>query len=53
MAEIIITNSGGREMFVSDIILPAKVNLNGLPDGFYFVKIKTDNKTVIKKLVIN
>ena len=52
IARVIITNSSGREVMARNLTLPAKVNLNGMPEGVYFMKISTDRISTVEKLVI-
>jgi PKD repeat protein len=51
-AQVEIVNSVGKEVFTRDLNLPAKINLVGLPEGIYFMKIKTNKAAWVEKLVI-
>jgi len=51
-AEVEITNGVGQVVYDSKLILPAKLNLLGQPEGIYFISIKSEEVTTMKKLVI-
>jgi hypothetical protein len=56
VALISISDLAGKEVYsdngTSANVLIKEINLSGLPKGIYFVKVRTDQQTATKKLVL-
>lgn len=53
---VTLTDLSGKEMVKYANVDPSfnsNLDLNGLTDGFYFMKIKSGDKTLVKKIIIN
>jgi len=55
-ARITITDLAGKEIYSESVnsptVLTRDINLSGFPKGIYFVKVRTDQQTSTKKLVL-
>jgi uncharacterized delta-60 repeat protein len=54
-SEIFITDLSGKEVFVNNHFIDneIKINLDGLIEGVYFIKIKQNESYDIKKIILN
>jgi hypothetical protein len=52
-ANIEIMNAVGEQIYRNETTLPVKLDLSGRPNGVYLLKVETDNRVFIEKIVIN
>ncbi len=50
-ALVSVFNAFGEEIFINEILPSEEIDLTHQPDGVYFVRIKSANSSIIKKLV--
>nr|NQU91837.1 T9SS type A sorting domain-containing protein [Bacteroidota bacterium] len=52
LVKVKVFNAVGKEMLNNEMNLPGKVDLMGQPKGIYFIRIISDNGTLVNKLII-
>lgn len=50
--EIILFNSIGQKVYSQKNIANSEINIENLPKGLYLLKISSNNKTAVKKLIV-